>query len=159
MFDAVSCAIPGGKRAEQGLRELPRFRPAVPHPRSDGRGAPDLRWEDSPLRAGSLVSCFTSTVQPRGGFSVVSLCKFLRKLVRNSIKFAPMKASAGTLVMGLLLMTALSRPQEASESVRSRCRLTNRMGPCLRCGAILDTTNPTTPTLRMGRIAGRAGCR
>jgi len=40
-----------------------------------------------------------------------------------------MKASAGTLVMGLLLMTALSRPQEACESVRIEVQVDQPDGP------------------------------
>jgi len=42
MFDAVSCAIPGGKRPEQVAGKLPVFGAAAANGRSDGRRAPHL---------------------------------------------------------------------------------------------------------------------
>ena len=55
MFDAVTCAIPGGKRAEQVAGQLPSFRSSSTHDRCDGGGTAHLRREDSAAGAPSLV--------------------------------------------------------------------------------------------------------
>ena len=55
MFDAVSCAIPGGKRPEQVADNCQRLRSSAAHAGPDGGGETDLRRQDQAFGSKSLV--------------------------------------------------------------------------------------------------------
>ena len=71
MFDAVTCAIPGGKRAEQVADNCQCFGPSGAYAGSNGGGAADLRREDPATGAASLVRMIMEDGVPPVGRATV----------------------------------------------------------------------------------------